>query len=165
MVGDRIPVGVEAQSALFRSRLAGERVLLVLDNPNCADQVRPLLPGTAGCVVVVTSRDSLTGLVVTEGAYRLTLDLLTQSEAHELVSGIVGPKIAAAESDAVAELIRLCARLPLALRIAAARAVAPHSTLADVVAELADDRHRLDALSRGGDERAAVRAVFGWSYQ
>ncbi|MFG1645720.1 ATP-binding protein [Amycolatopsis sp. NPDC049252] len=163
--GERLPVEVEARAALFRSHLAGRRVLLVLDNANSADQVRPLLPGTPGCMVIVTSRDSLTGLVVTEGAHRLTLDLLTEPEAQRLVGGIVGSARAAAEPDAVDDLIRLCARLPLALRIAAARATALHTTVADVAAELSDDRYRLDVLSRGGDERAAVRAVFDWSYE
>lgn len=161
-----MPSGVEAQSALFRSLLAGRRMLLVLDNANSADQVRPLLPGTSGCVVVVTSRDSLTGLVVTEGARRLTLDLLTEPEARHLITSILGPARTTAEPDAVAELIRLCARLPLALRIAATRvAASPHTTVAEVAAELVDEGSRLEVLSRGGDERAAVRAVFDWSYQ
>lgn len=158
---EAIPADVEAQSALFRSVLAGRRVLVVLDNANSADQVRLLLPGTPGCVVVVTSRDSLTGLVITESAHRMTLDLLTQQEALALVTGIIGPQRAAAEPEAVTELIRLCARLPLALRIAATR----RSTVADVVAELADEHSRLDVLSQGGDERTALRAVFDWSYQ
>ncbi|WP_158886019.1 ATP-binding protein [Amycolatopsis anabasis] len=160
-----IPNDVEARAALLRSLLAGRRLLMVLDNAEGADQVRPLLPGTPGCAVLVTSRDSLTGLVVTEGAHRLTLDLLTASEADELVRGIIGPVRAAAEPGAVADLIRLCARLPLALRIAATRATGPHATVADVVADLANDRYRLDALSWGRDEKAAVRRVFDWSYR
>lgn len=160
-----VPRGVEAQAASFRSLLAGRRVLVVLDNANSEQQVRPLLPGAPGCVVVVTSRDSLTGLVVTEGARRFTLDLLTEAESAQLVCGIVGASRVVAEQDAVAELVRLCARLPLALRVAAGRAVGPHASVSDVVVELADDRFRLDALSRSGDERAAVRAVFDWSYQ
>ncbi|WP_233223913.1 tetratricopeptide repeat protein [Amycolatopsis sp. CA-128772] len=162
---DQIPVGVEAQAGLFRSLVAGRRLLLVLDNANDTGQVRPLLPGTPGCVVVVTSRDSLTGLVVTEAATRLTLDLLPHDEAVALVTGILGPARAAAEPDAVRELVRYCGRLPLALRIAASQVTAPHVTVGDVVAELADERVRLDALSQDGDDRAAVRAVFDWSYQ
>lgn len=161
-----IPADVDAQAALLRSLLAGKRVLLVLDNAHSAEQVRPLLPGTSGCMVVVTSRDSLTGLVVTDAAHRLTLDLLTPSEAHELVAGIIGPDRAAAETDATRELIRLCARLPLALRIAASRVAAhPHLAVIDVVAELTDDRTRLDILSEAADERSAIRAVFDWSYR
>ncbi|QFU86858.1 Regulatory protein AfsR [Amycolatopsis sp. YIM 10] len=162
----KIPADVEARAALFRSLLAGKRMLIVLDNAHHSDQIRPLLPGAAGCMVLVTSRDSLTGLVVTDAAHRLTLDLLTPQEALRLVTGIIGPERAAAESDSVAELIKLCARLPLALRIAASRVAAhPHLTVADLVAELADDRSRLDVLSQGGDERAAIRTVFDWSYQ
>ncbi|MFD9961787.1 ATP-binding protein [Amycolatopsis sp. NPDC058986] len=163
---ERMPVGVEARAGLFRSLLAERRVLIVLDNAHHADQVRPLLPGTPGCLAVITSRDRLTGLVVTDGARRLTLDLLTEHEAVQLVTGVLGPARAGAEGTAVTELVRWCARLPLALRIAAGRAAAyPHSTVTAVVTELADERVRLDVLSRGADERAAVRAVFGWSYQ
>ncbi len=162
---EAMPVGVEAQSGLYRSLLDGRRVLIVLDNANSADQVRPLLPGTSGCVVVVTSRDSLTGLVITESATRLTLDLLSEHEALELVTDIVGRPRVTAELGAVTELIRLCARLPLALRIAAGRVAAGPHTVVDVAADLADEQYRLDALSWGGDERGAVRAVFDWSYQ
>lgn len=163
---EAIPAGPDAKAAMYRSRLASRRVLIVLDNANHPDQVRPLLPGAQGCVVVVTSRDSLTGLVITDGAQRINLDLLTEDEAHHLVVGILGADRAAVESAAVAELVRLCARLPLALRIAATRiASSPHATVADVVAELTDDRTRVDALSRGGDERTALRAVFDHSYQ
>lgn len=139
---------------------------MVLDNAHRPGQIRPLLPGTPGCMVVVTSRDSLTGLVVTDAAHRLTLDLLDVPEALALVTGILGAHRAEAEPDAVGELIRLCGRLPLALRIAASRTAAhPHLSVADVVADLADDRTRLDVLSESGDEHAAVRAVFDWSYQ
>ncbi|TCO55651.1 ATP-binding protein [Actinocrispum wychmicini] len=163
---EAIPVSVDTKAAMFRSLLAGRRVLLVLDNANHPEQIRPLLPGSPGCVVVVTSRDSLTGLVITDGAQRITLDLLSETEAHDLVTGILGPARAGAEPAAVAELVRLCARLPLALRIAATRiAASPQVTVAEVVTDLADDRARLDALSRGVDERTAVRAVFDYSYQ
>ncbi|RSM34496.1 hypothetical protein DMA12_48060 [Amycolatopsis balhimycina DSM 5908] len=163
---ERMPPSIEAQAGLYRSLLAERRVLVVLDNAKNAEQVRPLLPASAGSVVVVTSRDSLTGLVVTEGATRLTLDLLSLDEAMALVAGIVGTLHAEAEPDALAELVRLCARLPLALRIAAGRVAAgPQTTVAEVVNELTDDRYRLDVLSRNGDERAAVRAVFDWSYE
>ncbi|WP_229907736.1 ATP-binding protein [Amycolatopsis oliviviridis] len=161
-----IPADVDAQAALLRSLLAGKRVLLVLDNAHTAEQIRPLLPGTAGCMVVVTSRDSLTGLVVTDAAHRLTLDLLSPPEALDLVTGILGAARTATEPDAVDDLIRLCGRLPLALRVAASRAAAhPHLTVADVVTELTDDGTRLDILSEFGDERTAVRAVFDWSYR
>ncbi|WP_158633272.1 tetratricopeptide repeat protein [Amycolatopsis sp. WAC 04182] len=161
-----LPQGIEAQAGLYRSLLARRRILIVLDNANSADQVRPLLPASPGCMAIVTSRDSLTGLVVTESATRITLDLLSFGEALQLVTGIIGAERAAAEPVAVAELIRLCARLPLALRIAASRVGADgRTTVTDVVSELLDDRDRIDALSTAGDDRAAVRAVFDSSYQ
>lgn len=161
-----IPPEVEEQSALLRSLLAGKRVLMVLDNARSPEQIRPLLPGTAGCMVLVTSRDSLTGLVITDAAHRLTLDLLDIPEAHALVTGILGTERTAAEAHAIHELIRLCARLPLALRIAATRvATHPHHSVADVVTDLTDEHTRLDILSDTGDERAAIRAIFDWSYQ
>jgi tetratricopeptide (TPR) repeat protein len=159
-------MGLEALVGLYRSLLAGRRVLIVLDNASSADQVRPLLPAAPGCMVLVTSRDSLTGLVVTDGALRLTLDLLTEPEAQQLLSGIIGSGRVAAEPDAVRDMIRLCARLPLALRIAAGRVTAnPHATVADIVTELADDHNRLDVLSHGDDEKMALRVVFDWSYE
>ncbi|WP_230862817.1 ATP-binding protein [Amycolatopsis camponoti] len=161
-----IPIAADDRSAMLRSLLAGKRVLMVLDNAHSAEQIRPLLPGTPGCMVLVTSRDSLTGLVVTDAAHRLTLDLLDEPEALNLVISIVGTECAAAEPDAVAELVRLCARLPLALRIAATRAATHrHRSVADVVTDLADEGTRLDVLSETGDERTAIRAVFDWSYQ
>ncbi|MCG8918532.1 tetratricopeptide repeat protein [Actinokineospora sp. PR83] len=161
-----VPAGPGARSGLFRTLLAGRRVLVVLDNANSAEQVRPLLPGTPGCMVLITSRDSLTGLVVTDAAHRLTLDVLSPPEALSLVVGIIGPARAEHEPDAVRELIRLCARLPLALRIAAGRVAAhQHVSVADIVAELADEDSRLDALSWGRDPRAAVRKVLDWSYE
>lgn len=163
---DRIPVGAEAKAARFRSLLSGRQMLIVLDNAGSAEQVRPLLPGEAGSMAVVTSRDSLNGLVVTESAHRLTVDLLSESEAVELVTRIVGPSRAVEESKAVAELVRLCERLPLALRIAATRvAASPYNSVAGVVSELGDERSRLDVLSSDSDERAAVRAVLEWSYR
>ncbi|SDW34231.1 Tetratricopeptide (TPR) repeat [Amycolatopsis xylanica] len=161
---DKMPTGADAQAALYRSLLDGRRMLIVLDNANSAAQVRPLLPGTPGCMVLVTSRDSLTGLVVTEAAYRLNLDLLSPPEALQFVSGIIGTDRTEAEPEAVKGLIRLCAQLPLALRIAASKVAAhPQTTVAEVVAELAEEG--LNALSRGSDELATVRTVFDWSYQ
>lgn len=160
-----VPAGTGARSGLFRTLAAGRRMLIVLDNANSAEQVRPLLPGAPGCMVLVTSRDSLTGLVVTEAAHRLTLDVLSPAEALSLVVGIIGPTRVQAEPAAVEDLIRLCARLPLALRIAAGRAAAyEHASVADLVAELADEESRLDALSWGQDPYAAVRNVLDWSY-
>jgi tetratricopeptide (TPR) repeat protein len=161
---ERIPTGTEAKAALFRSVLAGKRVLMVLDNANAVSQVRPLLPGSPGCLVLITSRASLTGLVVNDGAHRVTLDLLTMEEATNLVRNILGAR-ADADPEAVTDLIRQCANLPLALRIAAGRAATqPYLDVAGLVADIADDQHRWEALTVPGDEATAVRAVFDWSY-
>lgn len=159
----RIPAGLDAQAALYRSRLAGKRVLVVLDNVRDAEQVRPLLPGTPGCLALVTSRDQLTGLVA-GGARPLPLDLLSTVEARELLAARLGARRVAAEPEAVAEVVEACARLPLALVIAAARSVTrPDLRLTTLAAELRDARHRLDALATG-DAVTDVRAVFSWSY-
>ena len=160
-----IPAGLEEQAALYRSVLAGRQVLIVLDNAHDPAQLRPLLPGTPGCLVVATSRRQLTSLVITEGAHGLTLDLLTLAEARELLARLLGPARTAAEPRAADELVELCGRLPLALAIAAARAVErPRSSLARLAAELREERHRLDALD-AGEAPASVRAVFSWSYE
>jgi hypothetical protein len=150
---------------LYRSAAAGRRLLIVLDNARDVDQVRPLLPGAPGCLVLVTSRASLAGLTVTDGAHLLTLDVLSGSEAHQLLDRRLSSERAAAEPAAVTELIRLCARLPLALSIVAARASArPGFPLAALATELRDESGRLDALDPG-DPASSVRAVFSWSYQ
>ncbi|HEX6673473.1 MAG TPA: BTAD domain-containing putative transcriptional regulator [Actinomycetes bacterium] len=162
---ERIPEGLDAQAALYRSLLAGKRVLVVLDNARDADQARPLLPGAPGCLVVVTSRNQLTGLVANEGAHSLTLGLLPTVEARDLVARRLGARRAAAEPDAIDEIVARCARLPLALAIACARAgTRPDFPLATIAAELRGRTRRLDALN-GGDPATDVRAVFSWSYQ
>lgn len=163
---EAIPAGIEARAGLYRSVLVGRRVLIVLDNANASSQVRPLLPGSPGCLVIVTSRASLTGLVIATAARRVTLDLMSPQEAWDLLGGLVGAARVVADPAAVTELVRLCARLPLALRIVAARATEnPAVPLADVVVELADDHHRLDLLSLTDDEEFTVRAVFDGSYR
>ena len=154
-----------AQAALYRSLLAGKRVLVVLDNARDAEQVRPLLPGSPGCLAVVTSRDQLTGLVATDGARPLTLDLLPAADARDLLTRRLGPGRVATEPAAVAEIIARCARLPLALTIAAARAAThPSFPLAALAAELREATHALDPF-HGGDSATDVRAVFSWSYR
>jgi DNA-binding SARP family transcriptional activator/tetratricopeptide (TPR) repeat protein len=159
-----VPADAEAQAALYRSVLAGKRVLLVLDNARDAAQVRPLLPGSAGCLVMVTSRSQLAGLAAVEGAQLLPLGLLTEQEARELLAARLGARVEA-EREATDELIRLCARLPLALAVAAARAAArPEHPLAVVAAELRAADGPLDALD-AGDPTASVRSVFSWSYR
>jgi DNA-binding SARP family transcriptional activator/tetratricopeptide (TPR) repeat protein len=161
----RIPVGLPAQSGLYRSLLAGQRVLVVLDNARDAGQVRPLLPAAPGCLAIVTSRDQLTGLVAAEGACPLTLDLFTTAEARDLLGGRLGAGRVAAEPGAVGEIITRCARLPLALAIAAARAAThPDFPLTALAAELREATTALDAF-HGGDHTTDVRAVFSWSYR
>lgn len=161
----RIPDDLGQRMGLYRSVLDGRRVLIVLDNANAAGQVRALLPGGGGSLAVVTSRASLTGLVVGQGAARINLDLLPRDEALALLGSIVGSRRAAAEPAALEAIAVACARLPLALRVAGQRAATRHRlSLADVAEELADQRSRLDALSDPGDEETAVRAVFSWSY-
>jgi DNA-binding SARP family transcriptional activator len=161
----RMPVDTDGRAALFRSLLDGKRVLIVLDNARDPDQVRPLLPGSPGSLVVVTSRSQLTGLVVAEGATPLSLDVLTEEEAHELLGRRLGPDVLAAEPEAASELISLCARLPLALGVAAGRAaIRPGFSLAALAAELRDTRNRLEVLD-AGDAATDVRAVLSWSYE
>jgi DNA-binding SARP family transcriptional activator/Tfp pilus assembly protein PilF/DNA-binding XRE family transcriptional regulator len=162
---DAIPADQDQAAGLYRSRLAGRRMLVLLDNANRPDQVRPLLPGTAGCVVLITSRDRLGGLVAHDDARRLTLDVLPPREAVDLLARMLGPDRVAAEDEAAAELARACAYLPLALRLAAANlADQPKLAIAVAVAELRSGQ-RLDALTVPGDEHGAVRAAFDLSYR
>ena len=160
----QIPVSLEAQAALYRSLLAGRRVLVVLDNAAEEDQVRPLLPGSPGCLVIVTSRNELHGLIVTEGAHQVDLDLLSAAEARQLLSRRVGESRVLAEVPAADDIIALCARLPLALMLVVARAAAhPGFRLSALAAELREFGGSLDAFS-GQDQATNVRAVFAWSY-
>ncbi|MGW6918716.1 AfsR/SARP family transcriptional regulator [Kitasatospora sp. NPDC054939] len=161
--GDAVPSGTEERIALYRSVLTGRRVLLVLDNVRTVAQLRPLLPGGGGCTVLVTSRDQLEGLVAWPQSARVRLGLLPQEESVELLERIVGrARLLEAPEDA-AHLARLCDRLPLALRIAAARlASKPHWTVRHLAGRLGDERRRLDELSQG---EAQVRASFALSYR
>lgn len=162
---ERMPASPEAQAGLFRSLLADRRMLIVLDNARDGAQVRPLLPGSRACLALVTSRSQLTGLAATDGAHLLTLDVLTSVEARELLTRRLGPERVTSEPAAVAELTGLCARLPLALSIAAGRAAAhPGLPLAALAAGLRDSQAPLDELD-AGDASASVRAVFSWSCQ
>ncbi|WDZ86322.1 tetratricopeptide repeat protein [Micromonospora cathayae] len=163
--GTDIPVDVEERAAYYRTRMSERRILVLLDNAATVEQVRPLLPGTPLCAVVITSRDSLAALVAAHGAQRVSLRLLPSGEAMALLRRLVGPRIEA-EPDAALTLMRLCAQLPLALRVAAELAVSrATSPLSELVDELADQQQRLDLLDAGGDPRAAVTAVFSWSLQ
>ena len=162
---ERIPAGLAEQSALYRSHLAGRRVLVVLDNARDTGQVRPLLPGSARCLTVITSRDHLGGLIVSEGARPIPLDLMTAAEAYDLLASRLGLERLAAEPQAVGDLIELCVRLPLALSIVAARAtLTPALSLTELARQLRDVRDRLHALDVG-DTSVDLSAVFSWSYR
>lgn len=164
---DAVPQDLDAAAALYRSLLADRRVLVVLDNAASVGQVRPLLPGSAHSLVLVTSRSRLSGLAVRDGARRLTLGVLPEPEAVALLRAVTAGYRPVDDEMQLAELARLCARLPLALRIAAERAAShPHLRLSDLIADLRDESALWDALSTGDDEEAeAVRTVFAWSYR
>jgi tetratricopeptide (TPR) repeat protein/transcriptional regulator with XRE-family HTH domain len=160
MDGRAIPEGLDARLELYRLRLAGRRALVVLDDAASEAQVRPLLPGGPACAVLVTARAGLPGLI---GARRVELDMLAPDDAVELLSRVTGPDRAAAEPAAAREIVRLCDRLPLAVRIAGARLSArPHWPLARLAERLLDERHRLDELVQGDLE---VRASIELSYR
>lgn len=165
VAGERLPATADGRAALYRSLLAGRRMLVVLDNARDAAQVRPLLPGAAGCLVVVTSRHQLIGLVAADGAHPLVLGPLGPADARRLLTRRVGAARLAAEPAAVAEMIERCGGLPLALVILAARAALDrHLPLAAVADQLRGLDGRLDALATG-DPDTDLRAVFSWSYQ
>lgn len=160
----RIPATLEGRQALYRTLLAGQQILILLDNARDPAHARPLLPGSPGPVTMVTSRNDLTGLIAADGARPLPVDVLPPGEARDILLRRLGPERVAAEADAAAELTGLCARLPLALVITAARAAAsPGFTLSSLAAELRDTHHRLDGLSTGEDA-TDTRAVFSCSY-
>jgi DNA-binding SARP family transcriptional activator/tetratricopeptide (TPR) repeat protein len=160
-----IPADTDERAARYRSLLAGRRILVVLDNAASVEQVRPLLPAEPACMAIVTSRDTLAGLVARNGAERLDLDVLPMTDAVGLLRSLIGGRV---DDDpvAAATLARQCARLPLVLRVAAEMAVArPSVSLAGLACELADQQGRLDLFDASGDPRTAVRAVFSWSYR
>jgi tetratricopeptide (TPR) repeat protein len=151
---------------LYRSLVAERRMLVLLDNADSPAQIRPLLPGTPSCLVVVTSRNRLSGLVVSNGAHRISLDILSRQESVTLIERIVGSDRVDHEPSATAELARRCAYLPLALRIAAERVAArPHLLVSDLVLDLQSAQNSLEILAADEDEWTAVRSVFSWSYR
>jgi DNA-binding SARP family transcriptional activator/predicted negative regulator of RcsB-dependent stress response len=158
--GAEVPEGLEDRERLYRSRLADRRVLVVLDNAASEAQVRPLVPGSQGCAVLVTSRALLGGL---EAAHSLTLDVLAPDQAVELLAKLAGRGRVAAEPEAAQQIVQLCGWLPLAVRIAGARlAGRPHWRLALLAERLADEQRRLDELATGDLE---VRASVALSYR
>ncbi|ANW16800.1 AfsR/SARP family transcriptional regulator [Streptomyces clavuligerus] len=155
-----IPEGREARAALYRSVLAGRRLLVLLDNARDAAQIRPLLPGTAGCAVLVTSRTRMVDLA---GARLIDLDVMSPEEALQLFTRIVGAERADAEPEAALHTFAACGFLPLALRMAASRLAARRAwTVSDLAARLADESRRLGGLQAG---ELAVRAPFDRAYR
>ncbi|MET9697007.1 BTAD domain-containing putative transcriptional regulator [Streptomyces sp. NPDC006529] len=161
----RIPEDTDGRSTLFRSLLADRRILLVLDNARDEQQVRPLLPGGAGCLTLITSRNRLPGLIAADGAKPLALPLPSQAEAHQALERRLGAARLLAEPAAAADLISLCGRLPLAMAVVAARAeLDPAFPLHAIVEDLRHTHGSLDAFT-GADSTTDVRAVFSWSYR
>lgn len=162
----RIPAGEEGRTELFRSLVADRSILVVLDNAASVEQLRPLLPGGGHCAVLATSRSRLSGLVIREGAHRVSVETLSEAESIELLHRVLSG-YRNDEDDDLLELSRLCARLPLALRIAAERAAArPRMPLSELIGDLRDEAGLWDALSADdATESEAVRTVFAWSYR
>ncbi|WP_178378549.1 AfsR/SARP family transcriptional regulator [Nocardiopsis flavescens] len=160
-----VPTSADAQAGLYRSLLAGRRMVIVLDNARDAEQVRPLIPGSPTCVVLVTSRDRLNGLLATDGARSLALGPLTTTEAHRLLTTRIGQARVTAEPQAARALIDGCGHFPLALAVTAARAAGdPHLPLAELATELHQAETRLDALDTG-DLHTSLRGVLDTSHR
>jgi len=162
-----IPADPDGRAGLFRSLIADRRVLILLDNVADIGQVRPLIPGRSGPFVVITSRNQLAGLAIRDGAHRIRLDILQESDAIALVRQVTRSGGRRDTPADLTELAQLCARLPLALRVAAEHAVSrPAMQLTELIADLRDDSLLWDALSVGeGPHGDGVRAVFAWSYR
>lgn len=161
--GEALPATVAERAALFRSTVHGRRLLVLLDNAASANQVRPLLPGSSSCCVLVTARRRLEGLVVGEGALAVPVEMLSDAESAALVRDVVGVDRLDAEPVDVSALAALCGGLPLALRVVAARLTsAPNGTAQQVVDRLASERDRLDQLSQ---QELQVRGSFELSYR
>ncbi|MFE7035125.1 BTAD domain-containing putative transcriptional regulator [Streptomyces sp. NPDC057621] len=161
----QIPDGLDAQAALYRSFLADRRMLVLLDNARDAEQVRPLLPGSAGCLVLITSRNQLSSLVAAHGAHPLALDVMSTESARESLVRRLGADRVDAEPEAAETIISLCGRLPLALSVITARALMnPRLPLGAMAGQLLEAKGSLDAFE-GADRATDIRAVFGWSYR
>lgn len=167
---EAVPAALPGQTSLYRSLVAGRHMLIVLDNAHSPAQVRPLLPG-AGCLVMVTSRSQQIGLAATEDASLINLEALSDAEAREFLAARLGSSIVCSAPGAITELIGMCANLPLALGIAAARAASsPALTQGILAAERRDAAGRFDASGRldaleCGDPAASMRTVLSWSYR
>lgn len=163
---ETIPDSDDARSALLRTTLAGRRMLLVLDDARSADQVRPLLPGSGGGLVLVTSRSRLSGLVARDGAHQLAVDEFSATEARSLLLEMTEAKRVSIDAADLDELAALCNYLPLALSIVAEQVTRDEGQdVGEIVLQLRDQAARLDALDIGDDPSTDLRAVFSWSYR
>lgn len=161
---EQVPSEADDQSALFRSKLAHRRVLVVLDNAIQPEQVRPLLPGSASCAVIVTSRDNLPSLSALNGAQRVPVEPISREDARQLLVRLLSEHRVAAEPVAAERLAAFCGYLPLAIRITAANLL---NSGAQGIAEYLDElegSERLDTMSIEGDPQAAVHRAFDLSY-
>jgi DNA-binding SARP family transcriptional activator/tetratricopeptide (TPR) repeat protein len=158
--GQQIPHDLDGRAALYRDRLAGKRALVLLDNAATEDQIRPLLPGTTGCLVLITSRHSLSLL---DGTHPMHLDVLTPAEAIDLLGRITGDDRVGVEPEAAAVLVALCGHLPIAVSLAARRLRSrPVWTVADLAGRLRKADRRLEQLS---SDARGLHSVFDLSYQ
>jgi DNA-binding SARP family transcriptional activator/tetratricopeptide (TPR) repeat protein len=157
-----IPVALDAQVGLYRSLVADRRMLILIDNAANTSQVAPLLPGSPGCTVLVTSRDRLTSLIAAHDAYPVPLDVLPEADARDLLGTRLGAHRLAGEPEAVTDLLASCAGLPLALSIVAGRAQEhPEFPLTTLATELHDATHRLGSAD---GHTNSVRTILSWSY-
>lgn len=162
---EQLPAEPDEQASLLRSKLAGKRVLMVLDNAATVEQVRPMLPGGPGCLVLVTSRSRLGGLVARNGARQIILDALSEDEAVALLAKSLDVELSEADRRSAVSVAHSCERLPLALRIAAGRIITrPHLTLAHLASQLAVEERRLDLLAADDDDTTSVRSAISSSY-
>ena len=162
-----IPADEDARATLYRSLLADRRVLVVLDDAASADQIRPLLPGSDGCFTLVTSRSRLPGLVARDGVRRITLGLLTETEAVDLLKAATADYRNDDPEPDLVRLARICGRLTLALRVAAERAAAhPQTPLSVLNRDLLGSAAFLGRKTFAEEDRAdALRNIFAWSYE
>ncbi|MEC3978534.1 AfsR/SARP family transcriptional regulator [Amycolatopsis sp. H20-H5] len=162
---DQIPGDLDGRAAAWRTHSAGRRLLILLDNVNSTEQVRPLLPGP-GCLVLVTSRWQLRALVATHGARRVALEELAEEDAVALLVSTIGVERVSGDCSAAERFVRYCGGLPLAIRILAVRAAQfPDVSLADFVSGLERDQDRLSSFDLVDGDETNIRAVFASSYQ
>jgi DNA-binding SARP family transcriptional activator len=157
------PDSLDRRAGLYRSLVAGRRMIILLDNAASVDQVRPLIPGASSCVVIITSRSSMAGLTARDGARRVTLDAMPENDAIRLFYRVSRRIVATGSYPAVRRLVLECGRLPLAVRIMAERINAAPSPERAIAAF--DERFPLDYFDVPGDEQTSLRSVFEWSYR